>query len=53
MDRPEKLDDFMLAILNEARRDSLVEICESWGISEAEMYDCIDYFQDELEISCY
>ena len=53
MDKPEKLDCFMLAILEEARRDSLIEVCENWDISEAEMYDCIDYFQDELKIRCY
>ena len=53
MDRPEKLDYFMLAILGEARKHILIEVCENWDISEAEMYDCIDYFQDELKIRCY
>jgi hypothetical protein len=53
MDRPEKFGKFIYAILEEARRDSLVDVCDYYGIDEAEMYDCLDYLNDELKISTY
>lgn len=50
MKRPEKLEDFMYAVMKEARRFSLVEVCYSWGISKDEMYECIDYINEKLEV---
>lgn len=45
MERPEKLNNFIYAILSEARRNSLVELCEEFDISEAEMNECLDYLR--------
>ena len=53
MNKPDKFGKFIYAILEEARRNSLIDVCECFDISEAEMYDCIDYLQDELKVDCY
>ena len=45
MERPEKLNDFIRAIMSEARRNSLLELCEEYGISEAEMNECLEYLR--------
>lgn len=45
MERPKKLDNFIYAILSEARRNSLVELCECFDISQAEMNECLDYLR--------
>lgn len=47
MERPEKLNNFIHAILSEARRNSLVELCECFDISEAEMNECLDYLKEK------
>lgn len=47
-EKPEKLETFMRMVMKEARRNSLVRLCESWGISEEEMDNCIDYLEDTL-----
>lgn len=49
--RPEKIGDFMSAIMKEARRNSLVAVCESWDISEEEMDDCIAYIEEKLDVA--
>lgn len=38
-------------VMKEARRFSLVDLCDSWGISEEEMYECIDYINKTLEVN--
>ena len=45
MERPQKLNDFIRAILDEARRNSLTELCEEYDISEAEMNECMEYLR--------
>lgn len=45
MERPEKLNNFIYAILAEARRISLVDVCECFDISEQEMNECLDYLR--------
>ena len=48
---PNKLDKFMYAIMKEARRNSLVELLENYGITEEE-YDKIEsWFNENLKIS--
>lgn len=47
MERPEKLDTFIYAILAEARRNSLVEVCECFDISEEEMNECLEYLRSK------
>lgn len=45
MERPEKLNNFIHAILSEARRNILVELCEEFDISESEMNECLEYLR--------
>lgn len=45
MERPQKLNDFIRAILDEARRNSLTELCEEYDISGAEMNECMEYLR--------
>lgn len=47
MERPEKLDNFIYAILSEARRNRLVELCECFDISESEMNECLEYLRSK------
>ena len=49
-ERPEKLEDFMSAIMKEARRTSLIYVCDDCGISEDEMEECIAYIEQELNL---
>ena len=53
MRKPIKFDDFINAVLKEARRVSLVDICDNWDISEDEMEECLDWLgrlQDIFDI---
>lgn len=50
MERPEKLETFMYMVMKEARRNSLVRLCESWSISEEEMDDCVQYIKETLNV---
>ena len=50
MEKPKKLDDFMCMLMKEARRNSLIDLCEVWEISEEEMEDCIAYLEEKLEV---
>lgn len=47
MERPKKLNSFIYAILSEARRNSLVELCAEFDISEQEMEECLDYLKSK------
>lgn len=46
MKRPEKLNNFFHAILPESKRETLVELCEDFGISESEMNECLEYLRE-------
>ena len=50
MERPEKIETFMYMVMKEARRNSLISLCESWGISEEEMDDCVQYIKETLNV---
>lgn len=45
MKRPEKLNDFIRAILSEARRNDIYELCECFDISETEAGECLEYLR--------
>lgn len=45
MKRPEKLNDFIRAILSEAKSNSLEGLCECFDISESEMNECLEYLR--------
>lgn len=45
MQRPEKLNDFIRAILSEAKTNSLEELCERFDVSKAEMNECLEYLR--------
>lgn len=47
MERPKKIETFMYMLMKEARRNSLVRLCESWGISEEEMDECVKYIKEK------
>jgi hypothetical protein len=42
--KPKKLDAFMRMLMKEARRYSLAELLERWGISEDEYKEIEDWF---------
>ena len=44
--RQYKTESFMWMLANEAERSEFVERCKKWGISKAEMFECIDYMAD-------
>ncbi|MFJ7736418.1 hypothetical protein ACIQ2D_08740 [Lysinibacillus sp. NPDC097287] len=48
--KPNKLNAFMYALMKEARRDSLMDFIEDWGISEEEYYEIETWFKNELDI---
>jgi hypothetical protein len=51
MNKPAKLDTFMYALMKEARRDSLVEFLEVWGLDyDTDFEEIKKWFKDELGI---
>ncbi len=50
MEKPGKLDAFMYMLMKEARRNSLIDLCDVWEITEGEMKDCISYLEEKLEV---
>lgn len=46
----QKIEKFIYMLLKEARRNSLVELCEEYGISEYEIDTIIDYIGEKLDI---
>ena len=50
MGKPEKLNTFMYMLMKEARRNSLIDLCEVWEITEEEMRDCVAYLKEKLEV---
>lgn len=45
MKRPEKLNNFLHAILSESKRETLVDLCKDFDISESEMNECLEYLR--------
>lgn len=50
MEKPEKLDTFMYMLMKEAKRVSLIDLCDVWGITEEQMQECISYLKERLEV---
>lgn len=50
MDKPNKVNDFIYMVMCEARRNSLVDLCDKYGISEEEMNECIFYISERLGV---
>ncbi|MED4098416.1 hypothetical protein [Priestia megaterium] len=50
MEAPEQLDMFMYALMTEARKDSLIDFLNSWGITEKEFKEMQKWFHQELGI---
>ena len=44
MEKPEKLHKFMNMVMKEARRNSLIGLLESWGITEEEYEEIRKWF---------
>lgn len=52
MNKPEKLQLFVSVLMKEACRSGLLELFrEAWEMSEEEVYECIDYMEEKLEVS--
>ncbi|MGD6876865.1 hypothetical protein [Bacillus infantis] len=51
MNKPEKLDTLMYALMKEARRTSLMDFIHNWGISTKEYEEIEKWFEDELKIN--
>ena len=45
-----KVEKFMYMLLEEARRNSLVELCKEYGIAEEEIDKIISYIEEKLDI---
>jgi hypothetical protein len=50
MNKPAMLDEFMYALMKEARRYSFVGFLEIWGISEQDYKEIEKWFKDEAGI---
>lgn len=50
MNKPEKLNEFMYAVMKEVRRSSLMDFIEVWEISEEEYEEIEKFFKDELNV---
>ena len=48
-----KIEKFMYMLLKEARRESLVELCDYYNIKEDEIDEIIQYIGQKLEIEIY
>ena len=49
--KPEKFDDFIEAILTEARQESLLETCNYYcGIKEDELEECLNWLNKLQEV---
>lgn len=48
-----KIQSFMYMLLKEASRNSLVELCEEYSISEDEIDNIIQYIEERLDIKIY
>jgi len=44
------LDEFMYALMKEARRHSFMDFIECWGISEEDYEDIKKWFKAELDV---
>ena len=51
MERPEKIETFMYALMKNASMISRIEFFENWGISKEEMDECIKYIKEKLEVN--
>ncbi|QOS90240.1 hypothetical protein [Peribacillus sp. JNUCC41] len=49
--KPEKLDQFMYAVMKEARRNSLMELLDTWEISESEYEEIKEWFWKEHKVN--
>lgn len=49
--KPEKLNQFMYAVMKEARRDSLMELLENWNINEVEYEEIKEWFWKEHKVN--
>lgn len=50
-EQPEKLEVFMKMLMKEAKRNSLINLCDSWGISCDEMNECEKYLKTVLSVN--
>lgn len=50
MNKPNKFDDFIYVILKEARRYSLIDLCDSFNIDENEMNECLTWLEHLKEV---
>jgi hypothetical protein len=50
MNKPEKLDTLMYALMKSARNISLMDFIHNWGISTKEYEEIEKWFKDELNI---
>ncbi|WP_258832845.1 hypothetical protein [Peribacillus frigoritolerans] len=48
---PEKLNQFMNAVMKEARRNSLMEFLETWEIDEEEYEEIKEWFWKEHKVN--
>lgn len=51
MNRPEKLQIFVRGLMKEASRSGLLELFrEAWEMNEEEVYECMSYMEEKLEV---
>lgn len=50
MRKPEKFNEFIDAVMKEARRDSLADVCSYYDINEKEMEVCLDWLEELQKI---
>lgn len=50
MDRPERLDSWFYMVMKELRRNSYMDMIESWDISEEEDSEVRKYLEEKLGV---
>ena len=50
MNRPEKLDSWFYMVIKELRRNSYMDMIESWDISEEEDAEVRKYIEEKLGV---
>lgn len=50
MNRPEKIDTWFYMAMKEMRRNSYMNLIESWGISEKEANEVENYIEEKLDV---
>ena len=50
MNRPEKLDSWFYMVMKEMRRNSYMDLIESWDITDEQANEVENYIEEKLDV---